>query len=225
MELFDSEEKKLIPPLADRVRPESISEFIGQEELLGRGKPLYKMIKRKSLYSFLIYGPPGSGKTTIALIASKGRRRTFITATTAHIKDVRTMLLGLKKEKEFSNVQNVLIVDEIQHFTRREQDAFLGPVEKGDIILIALTTENPSFYINSALLSRLSIFVFNKLTENEIKKIVQQALAADKVIKDRKLTDKALNRIAVMADGDARKALNILESVAMNSEKKNNGSS
>ena len=219
MKLFDSKGKKIILPLADRVRPRTLSEFIGQKHVLSPGKPLYEMIKNNNLHSFLIYGPPGSGKTTIALIASKGRKRTFITATTTHIKDVREMLLGLKKEKEFSDVQNVLIVDEIQHFTRREQDAFLAPVENGDITLIALTTENPSFYINSALLSRLSIFVFNRLTEEEIKEVVRQALEKDEVIRGKKITKEALNKIAVMADGDARKALNIVESAATNSRK------
>ena len=219
MKLFDSKGKKIILPLADRVRPRTLSEFIGQKHVLSPGKPLYEMIKNNNLHSFLIYGPPGSGKTTIALIASKGRKRTFVTATTTHIKDVREMLLGLKKEKEFSDVQNVLIVDEIQHFTRREQDAFLAPVENGDITLIALTTENPSFYINSALLSRLSIFVFNRLTEEEIKEVVRQALEKDEVIRGKKITKEALNKIAVMADGDARKALNIVESAATNSRK------
>ena len=219
MKLFDSKGRKIIPPLADRVRPRTLSEFIGQKDLLSPSKPLYEMIKKNNLHSFLVYGPPGSGKTTIALIASKGRKRTFITATTTHIKDVREMLLGLKKEKEFSDVQNVLIVDEIQHFTRREQDAFLAPVENGDITLIALTTENPSFYINSALLSRLSIFVFNRLTEEEIKEVVRQALEKDEVIRGKKITKEALNKIAVMADGDARKALNIVESAATNSRK------
>ncbi len=219
MELFNLEGKESIPPLADRVRPDSLAEFIGQEELVGEDKPIYKIIERKSLCSFLIYGPPGSGKTTIALIASKRRKRTFITATTAHIKDVRSMLLRFKREKEFSEVQHVLIVDEIQHFTRREQDAFLGPVERGDIILIALTTENPSFYINSALLSRLSVFVFNRLAEDEIRRVVQQALVKDKIMAEKRLTEEALDRIVVLADGDARRALNILESVVVNNEK------
>ena len=219
MELFNSEGKESIPPLADRIRPDSLAEFVGQEELVGLGKPLYKMIERKSLSSFLIYGPPGSGKTPIDIIASRERKKTFITATTAHIKDVRSMLLRFKKEKEFSKVQHVLIVDEIQHFTRREQDAFLGPVERGDIILIALTTENPSFYINSALLSRLSVFVFNRLAEDEIRRVVQGALTKDTIMAEKKLTEEALDRITVLADGDARRALNILESVAVNSEK------
>ncbi len=219
MKLFDSKGKRIISPLADRVRPKTLSEFIGQKNLLSKGKPLYEMIKSNNLHSFLIYGPPGTGKTSIALIASEGRKRTFITATTTHIKDVRGMLLGLKKEKEFSSVQNVLIVDEIQHFTRREQDAFLAPVEDGDITLIALTTENPSFYINSALLSRLSIFVFNRLTEGEIKEVVQRALEKDDMIKGKRITGEALNKIAVMADGDARRALNIVESAVTNSGK------
>ncbi|MEA3313987.1 MAG: replication-associated recombination protein A [Caldisericota bacterium] len=219
MELFNSGGKESIPPLADRIRPDSLAEFAGQEELVNENKPLYKMIERKSLSSFLIYGPPGSGKTTIALIASKGWKRTFITATTAHIKDVRSMLLRFKKEKEFSKVQHVLIIDEIQHFTRREQDAFLSPVERGDIILIALTTENPSFYINSALLSRLSVFVFNRLAEDEIRLVVQGALTKDAIMAKKKLTEEALDRITVLADGDARRALNILESIVVNSEK------
>jgi putative ATPase len=171
------------------------------------------MIESGNLHSFLIYGPPGTGKTTIATIASIGRRSISISATTEHIKDVKKTLESLIKEKSFSQVTPVVIIDEMQHFTRREQDAFLDSVEKGEIILIALTTENPSFYINSALLSRLSIFFFEKLKEEEILQILKNAFLKDNFIKERSISEEALIYIARESDGDARKALNRVESL------------
>jgi putative ATPase len=218
MELFP-EGKETTPPLAYRVRPTTLEEFIGQTKELGKGRPLRKMIESGNLYSFLISGPPGTGKTTIAAIASKQRKSISISATTEHIKDVKKMLEGIIKEKGFSKITPVLIIDEVQHFTRREQDAFLDSVEKGDIILIALTTENPSFYINSALLSRLSIFFFEKLKDEEIAKIIENALIKDEYVKGRIISDDALKFIVSESDGDGRKALNIVESVLNSTDK------
>jgi len=212
MDLF-SEDKGTIPPLAYRVRPESLEGFIGQSKELSKGRPLRKMIESGNLHSFLIYGPPGTGKTTIATIASIGRRSISVSATTEHIKDVKKTLESLIKEKSFSQVTPVVIIDEMQHFTRREQDAFLDSVEKGEIILIALTTENPSFYINSALLSRLSIFFFEKLKEEEILQVLKNAFSKDNFIKERSISEEALSYIARESDGDARKALNRVESL------------
>ncbi len=200
-----------LPPLAERVRPKTLDEFVGQKKVLGENGALGRMIRSKHLSSFLIYGPPGTGKTTIAMIASEGFKRVFVSATTSHIKDIRALISGMKKEKQFSNTRKVLIIDEIQHFNRKEQDAFLEAVEKGDIILISLTTENPSFYINSALLSRLSVFTFSKLDEEEIFEILNRAVQKDEIFKGIKVESEALKLISSSAAGDARRALNMLE--------------
>jgi putative ATPase len=216
----DNDIKGSFQPLADRVRPKSIDEFIGQEHVVGKDGPLGKMIRSGCLSSFLIYGPPGTGKTTIARIAASTRKTIFISATTAHIKDIRSLIKELAKEKAFSNRTPVLIIDEIQHFNRKEQDAFLNAVENGDIILIALTTENPSFYINNALLSRLSIFHFHKLTDQEIKKIIYSAIEKDSLLKEFQFDDDAVSFIASVSDGDARKALNLLDIISQTSKDK-----
>jgi len=177
-------EENNLPPLSVRVRPKTLEEVIGQEHLLHEGAPLFNMYKSGKLSSFLIYGPPGCGKTTVAEIFAQKYKHLTISATTEHIKDVKKLLQELTKENLFSNEVPVLIVDEIQHFNRKEQDAFLTFIEEGKIILIALTTENPSFYVNSALLSRLSVFVFNRLTEDDLKKILINAYKKDEIIKN-----------------------------------------
>ncbi len=221
MGLFNENNKqKFLPPLADRVRPNTLDDFVGQNTLMGENGLLGRMIRSGRVSSFLIYGPPGTGKTTVAMIATKNLRRIVISATTAHIKDVKHLINTMKREKTFSNVQAVLIVDEIQHFNRKEQDAFLEAVEKGDIILIALTTENPSFYINSALLSRLSIFSFSKLSEKDIKILLRRAIKKDEYLKDFIIDEKVLQKIAETSGGDVRKALNLLESITTNARKK-----
>lgn len=219
MELFEQSGSSK-RPLAERVRPETLDDFVGQEHLLGVNKPLRKMLEGGMLSSFLIYGPPGNGKTTIALLAAKDRKKVVISATTEHIKDVKKIIEVLVKEKNFSDVTPVVIVDEIQHFNKKEQDAFLEPVEKGDIILIGLTTENPSFYIISPLLSRLSIFVFEQLTVPHIEKIVDNAIKNDKLLSNYLITPDARKLIAEVSDGDARKALNLVEAIFDSTDKK-----
>ncbi len=217
----ESEEENFqLPPLAERVRPKTLEEFIGQEKLLGSNGPLGRMIRSGRLHSFLIYGPPGTGKTTVAMIASKGFKRIFISATTAHIKDIRSLIARMRKENKFSGSRQVLIIDEIQHFNRKEQDAFLEAVEKGEIILIALTTENPSFYINRALLSRLSVFTFSKLTDLQIEQILKGAVLRDKMFQGVEVEEGVFKLIAGVSEGDARRALNILESVATSGSKR-----
>ncbi|BAL81404.1 replication-associated recombination protein A [Caldisericum exile] len=207
-----------LEPLAIRVRPKTLDEFVGQEHLVGEGAPLFNMYKSGKLSSFIIWGPPGSGKTTIAQILTQGRKTITISATTEHIKDVKKLMQELTKENLFSKETPIVIVDEIQHFNRKEQDAFLTFIEQGKIILIALTTENPSFYVNNALLSRLSVFVFNKLTLEEIKKIILNAIKKDEILKELKFEDGVVDFIAEISDGDARIALNNLENISKNAK-------
>ena len=217
--LREKNENSSLPPLADRVRPDSLDGFVGQSSIVGEKGPLGKMLRSGHISSFLIYGPPGTGKTTIAMIATKGMRRKLISATTSHIKDVKQLIKSMKKEKEFSGIRQVLIVDEIQHFNRKEQDAFLEAVERGDIVLIALTTENPSFYINSALLSRLSVFSFSKLSVKEIETLLVRAIRKDKFLQKLDFEEGVIHRIAEVSDGDARRALNLLDSISKGAEK------
>ncbi|MEF3244413.1 MAG: replication-associated recombination protein A [Caldisericaceae bacterium] len=203
-------------PLAVRVRPKTLEEFVGQRHLLGPYGPLFNMYKSGKISSFLIWGPPGSGKTTIAEIFTQNKKHITISATTEHIKEVRKILKDLTKESLFEPSIPIVIVDEIQHFNRKEQDAFLTFIEEGKITLIALTTENPSFYINNALLSRLAVFVFNKLTEEEIKTILENAIKKDENLRQLKFENDLIDYIAKLSDGDARKALNILENIVKN---------
>ncbi len=209
----DKEQPSYLPPLAERVRPKTIDEFVGQESVVGADGPLGKMIRSGNISSFLIYGPPGTGKTTVAMLASEKFKKVFVSATNSKIKDIRSLIARMRKENKFSGIRQVLIIDEIQHFNRKEQDAFLEAVEKGEIILIALTTENPSFYINSALLSRLSVFVFSKLTDGEIEEILKRAAVKDELLKEKEFSEEVLKFIAESSNGDARRALNILEGV------------
>lgn len=221
MELFEEftpKDEKV--PLAIKARPETLDDVIGQERLLGQGKPLRNLLEREELQSFLIWGPPGSGKTTVALIAAKRRKSIVISATHDHIKDVKKIIDNLAREKKYSGKTSILIVDEIQHFNRKEQDAFLEPVEKGKITLIALTTENPSFYINSALLSRLRVFVFEKLKKEHIVKIIERSIEKVEEYKGRTIDEEAKNVIAETSDGDARKALNLVEGILNSTDKK-----
>ncbi len=206
-------------PLAMRARPKSVDGVVGQEHLLGKGKPLRMLLESKELQSFLIWGPPGCGKTTVALIAANNRNSVVISATHEHIKDVKKTIETLVRESRVSGKKPVLIVDEIQHFNRKEQGAFLEPVEKGRIVLIGLTTENPSFYINSALLSRLRVFVFEKLTEHHVVRIIEEALKNDEEFKGRVLSEEAKKIIAAFSEGDARRALNIVEGVLLSVSK------
>lgn len=220
MELFEEPvPKHEKQPLAIRARPKTLDMIIGQEHLLGKGKPLRLLLEKEDLRSFLIWGPPGSGKTTVALIAAENRKSTIISATHDHIKDVKKIIGTLIREKRYTGKIPVLIVDEIQHFNRKEQDAFLEPVEKGSFVLIGLTTENPSFYINSALLSRLRVFVFEKLNPEQIVRIIDMAIGVDEEFKGRSITEEAKKVIAEFSEGDARRALNMVEGILSSTDK------
>ncbi len=197
-----------LPPLAERVRPKTIDEFYGQKHLLSEGKPLFQLLQQKKLVSFILWGPPGTGKTTLVhLIANQLEKKLFtLNAVQSGIKDLR----GILDQASFFQ-QPILFIDEIHRFNKSQQDALLSAVEKGIIILIGATTENPSFEIISALLSRCHVYVFHPLTIEEIQSILLEATQKDTLLKEKKITFESFEAIYTYSSGDARKALNILE--------------
>ncbi len=203
-------------PLADRVRPQNLSEFVGQKHLVGGGKILSKLIESDQVPSLLFWGPPGSGKTTLARIIANETDANFVefSAVESSVSDVRKVAGEAEERLKLYNKKTIMFIDELHRFTKGQQDAFLPHVEKGTIILIGATTENPSFRIINPLLSRSRVLVLKKLTENEIKQIVKQAVAdKDKGLGelDIQISKEALELLAKAADGDARVALNGLE--------------
>lgn len=216
MDLFDQKIQREIAPLADRIRPENLADFLGQEEIVGRGKPLRKAIISDQLASVILWGPPGSGKTTLAHIIAKKTRARFIPfpAVTSSIKDLRGIILKAKDDFRFTGRKTILFVDEIHRFNKAQQDAFLPHIEKGTISLIGTTTENPSFEVINPLLSRSQVYILKPLSRENLKFILERALTDKEKGLGKykiKLTQEALNYITQEADGDARVALNTLE--------------
>lgn len=210
-------------PLADRVRPGTLAEFAGQRHLLGPGKPLRVLIDSDNVGSMIFWGPPGVGKTTLAMIIAAATKAEFITfsAVTSGIREIKDVMAKAEDGHRLGQ-RTILFIDEIHRFNKAQQDAFLPHVERGDIILIGATTENPSFEINSALLSRCRVFVLNPLDAADIVSLLKNAMTRgfDKV--QVSADDDALNLLAVLANGDARTALNILE-MAVSCQKPQNG--
>ncbi len=198
-------------PLAERVRPEKLDQLIGQEHLVGRGSILRTAIEKGKLPSMIFWGPPGTGKTTIANIIAHTLQAPFfqLSAISAGVKDVREVI-----EAARSKSGSILFIDEIHRFNKGQQDALLGAVEKGIITLIGATTENPSFEVNSALLSRCQVYVLKPLGEAELVKLIRQALEQDEWLRNKKLILKETNALINISGGDARKLLNLLELVA-----------
>jgi putative ATPase len=195
-------------PLAERMRPEKLEDFVGQEHVLGPGKPLRAQIERDELTSLILWGPPGVGKTTLARLIARLTRCDFIpfSAVLAGIKEIKAVMADAERARRMGR-RTVLFIDEIHRFNKAQQDAFLPYVERGDIILIGATTENPSFEVVSALLSRAKVYALRALTVDEIVVLLERALMVLQLSAPREL----LEHIAIYANGDARAAYNILE--------------
>lgn len=217
LSLFDT--GAVYDPLASRMRPEDLDEFAGQTNLLGKGKLLRQLIEQDRIPSMIFWGPPGVGKTTLAGIIAKRTHAEFVnfSAVTSGIKEIREVMAQAESRRRMGQ-KTVLFVDEIHRFNKAQQDAFLPYVEKGSIILIGATTENPSFEINSALLSRCRVFVLHSLSKEELVQLIRRALLSPKGFGYLKvdISDEMIEKIAAFADGDARTALNVLEMAVAN---------
>lgn len=221
MTLFDNEIRNISVPLASRVRPKNLDQFVGQQHLIGQGKILRRMIETDQVTSMIFWGPPGVGKTTLAGIIAEKTKANFInfSAVTSGIKEIKDVMQQAENSRRMG-MKTILFVDEIHRFNKAQQDAFLPYVERGSITLIGATTENPSFEVNSALLSRCRVFVLKALEEQELVQLLRNVLLSPQgfLNSNVKMSDRQLHAIAAFANGDARTALNILEMAVTNGE-------
>lgn len=207
---------RMLPPLPERMRPHDLDGYVGQRHLIGKGCILRNMIESGNLSSFILWGPPGVGKTTLSRIVAKSLGREFFTlsAVSAGVKDVRDVIDKARSNSLFSNgLSPILFIDEIHRFSKSQQDALLGAVEDGTIVLIGATTENPSFEVITPLLSRCQVFVLKSLEKADLQLLLDRALKVDEILKHKKINVVETDALFRHAAGDARKLLNILEIV------------
>ncbi|SEN80167.1 putative ATPase [bacterium A37T11] len=204
-----------IPPLAERMRPKTIDDYAGQQHLVGKGAVLRKVIESGNIPSMLFWGPPGVGKTTLAFIISERLSRPFfsLSAINSGVKDIREVIDKATEIKKEGGEQPILFIDEIHRFSKSQQDSLLGAVERGLVTLIGATTENPSFEVISALLSRSQVYVLQPLNENELIALLKRAIQEDPYLKKRKIEIREYEALLRLSGGDARKLLNVLELV------------
>ncbi len=214
--MFDLFEEETVDfkPLAEKMRPMTLDEFFGQEDIVGPASPIRQMIETDTISSMIFWGPPGVGKTTLAKIIAHQTNSAFyeLSAVTSGVKEIKE-LMEISKYNKANGKKTIVFVDEIHRFNKAQQDAFLPYVENGNIILIGATTENPSFEVNSALLSRTKVYVLRSLNEEEIIGILKRALTKNSEYHDVEITEECLSIIAKMSNGDARTALNTIENV------------
>ena len=207
LSLFDNREQTA--PLASRLRPNNLEEYVGQEHLVGQGKLLRQLIEKDQISSMIFWGPPGVGKTTLARIIARQTKAQFVefSAVTSGIKEVKEVMRQAEDNRRMG-IRTLLFADEIHRFNKAQQDAFLPFVEKGSIVLVGATTENPSFEINSALLSRCKVFILKELDENDLLRLLRAALSSPKGLGNMQIDIKEdhLKAIARFANGDARTA-------------------
>ena len=216
-------------PLAARVRPRSLDEIIGQQHLIGPGKPLRKQIERDQIFSLILWGPPGSGKTTLAMLMAKETKAEFVrlTAVGAGVADVKKVIEIAAQNRSLYRKRTILFIDEVHRFNKAQQDRLLPAVEDGTVILIGATTENPAYEVIPPLRSRTRTFLLKPLSQDEVLAVIDRALAIDEVLRraNVRLGDDAKKMTAALSGGDARQALNILEMSVALAEKDENGTS
>lgn len=224
LNLFDDRGQNM--PLAGRLRPDSLDEFVGQKHLIGKGRILRQLIEKDQISSMIFWGPPGVGKTTLARIIARQTKAEFIefSAVTSGIKEIKDVMKRAEESRKMG-IRTLLFADEIHRFNKAQQDAFLPFVEKGSIILVGATTENPSFEINSALLSRCKVFVMKALEEDDLYQLLRHAVESPKGFGNQQLEidEDHLRTIARFANGDARTGLNTLEMAVLNADTDENG--
>jgi putative ATPase len=215
-QLFPEPEVRPDAPLADRMRPQVLEEVLGQEEVLGEGKPLRRAIEADQLRSMILWGPPGSGKTTLASVIRRRTRHHFtpMSAVLSGVKELREVLAEAELRRKREQRRTILFIDEIHRYNKAQQDALLQHVERGDVVLIGATTENPSFEVNAALLSRCRVVVLKALRSDQVEELLRRALLDEErglLRQQADVDDDALHFLAEASDGDARTALNVLE--------------